>query len=65
MPQIFAYLRKEQHQNILVICNYEKAEYELNSDFIPSHAKLLLKNYDDDLNTHLRAYETKIYYYED
>lgn len=64
-PQIFAYLRKEQHQNILVICNYEKEEYELNSDFIPSHAKLLLKNYDDDLNTHLRAYETKIYYYED
>lgn len=59
-PQVYAYIRKLDEQEILVVCNYSKEQIEL-VDFIKDNNQLLISNYSDDLKNTLRSYEAKAY----
>ena len=57
-PSIYCYQRKYQGQTILVICNYDKEEVNVELEI---KGTLLISNYEDDLENTLRSYEAKAY----
>jgi len=61
-PEVFAYKRHYQGQMLLVISNF--TDKNLTRDYQQTTGKLLIGNYDDDLGTSLRAYESKVYLFE-
>lgn len=62
---VFAYRRHYQDQTLLVISNF--TDQTLTRDYDQGHptAKLILSNYDDDLGTELRPYESKVYVFKE
>lgn len=57
--QVFAYKRRYNGKTLLVISNF--TENELTRDYGQSKGKLLISNYDDDLDMEIRPYESKVY----
>ena len=59
-PDVYVYTRKNADTTLFVIVNFTKKQltrqYEL-----PDEKKLLISNYDDDLQDELRPYEAKVY----
>lgn len=60
--QVFAYKRRYNGETLLVISNFTKEM--LTRDYGQAKGKLLLGNYNDDLNMELRPYESKIYLFK-
>lgn len=62
---VFAYRRHYQDQTLLVISNF--TDQTVTRDYDQGHptAKLILSNYDDDLGTELRPYESKVYVFKE
>lgn len=61
--QIFAYTRKNDDTTLFVILNYTDKTTERHYD-IPSDAKLLISNYEDDQHDTIRPYEAKVYQFQ-
>ncbi|MEO1768947.1 glycoside hydrolase family 13 protein [Candidatus Enterococcus ferrettii] len=58
--EVFAYIRNYKDQQLVVINNF--TDQTVSRDFaIPADAKALIANYDTDLGTTLRPYESKAY----
>ena len=62
-PNVFAYLRETDGENLLVICNFTGQEQAVESIRIPENARLLLSNYAGDVKI-LRPYEAKMYFWQ-
>ncbi|MFB9768503.1 glycoside hydrolase family 13 protein [Lactiplantibacillus modestisalitolerans] len=60
-PAVYAYLRSNHQQHLLVICNFTAATQTRHFSELPATATLLISNYDDDRGDVLRAYEAKVY----
>ena len=59
--QVYAYVRENEHEKLLVILNF--TEQALVRDYdVPENSELLIGNYDDDKGTILRPYEAKVYW---
>ena len=61
-PNIFAYVRRTEKEQLLVVCNFTDAEQPLEEIAVPENARCLLSNYADSANA-LRPYEARIYYW--
>lgn len=57
---VFAYLRQNDDTTLLVITNYTDKKLERHYD-VPTDAKLLISNYEDDAGDTIRPYEAKVY----
>jgi len=57
--EVFAYKRHYKGQTLLVISNF--TDKELSRDYGQNDGELLIGNYNDDKETNLRAYESKVY----
>ena len=58
--QVYAYVRENEHEKLLVILNF--TEQALVRDYdVPENSELLIGNYEDDKGTILRPYEAKVY----
>jgi glycosidase len=62
-PNIFAYLREVDGENLLVICNFTAQEQAVSGISVPENARLLLSNYAEDVKI-LRPYEAKMYFWQ-
>ena len=62
-PNIFAYLREADGENLLVICNFTAQEQAVSGISVPENARLLLSNYAEDVKI-LRPYEAKMYFWQ-
>ncbi|WP_338231170.1 glycoside hydrolase family 13 protein [Companilactobacillus muriivasis] len=60
--QVFAYKRRYNDENLLVISNF--AEETVTRDYGQSKGKLMIGNYDDDLDMEIRPYESKVYLFK-
>lgn len=60
--QIFAYKRRYNDETLLVISNF--TDKTVTRDYEQSKGKLLIGNYNDDLNMEIRPYETKVYLFK-
>jgi oligo-1,6-glucosidase len=58
---LYAYVRKDDNQTLMVVANYTDKEIDRPVLKISKDDKLLLSNYDDDLANKLRPYEAKLY----
>lgn len=61
---IFAYNRKENNEELVVISNFSKKNFKCKLLSKYKEYKLLLSNYEDNNNTILKPYETRILYRE-
>ena len=61
---IFAYNRKENNEELVVISNFSKKNIKCKLLSKYKEYKLLLSNYEDNDNTILKPYETRILYRE-
>ncbi|MBO5323401.1 MAG: alpha-glucosidase [Oscillospiraceae bacterium] len=59
-PNVFAYLRQTEEENLLVICNFSDKQQSLEEICVPENAKLLLGNYAEQSQA-LRPYEARMY----
>ena len=59
-PNVFAYLRQTEEENLLVICNFSDKQQLLEEICVPENAKLLLGNYAEQSQA-LRPYEARMY----
>ena len=62
-PAVYAYTRHRGDQTLLVICNFTAETQTRQFTALPTNAKLLISNYEDDHGNTLRAYEAKVYQY--
>ena len=62
-PNIFAYLREADGENLLVICNFTAQEQAVSGISVPENARLLLSNYAEGVKI-LRPYEAKMYFWQ-
>ena len=60
--EIFAYKRRYNDETLLVISNFTKEE--VTRDYGQSKGRLLIGNYEDDKNTTIRPYESKVYLFK-
>lgn len=60
--QVFAYKRRYNDETLLVISNFTKKT--VTRDYGQSKGKLLIGNYDDDLDMEIRPYESKVYLFK-
>ena len=58
---VYAYLRQDADQTLLVICNFTATAQTRHLDQLPTTAKVLISNYTDDAGDQLRPYEAKVY----
>lgn len=61
-PDVYAYTRTDDSEQLLIICNYTSKQQERIYD-VPENAELLISNYDDDAKSKLRPFEAKVYHY--
>jgi len=59
--EVYAYLRQDKAETLLVICNFTEKSQTRHFDQLPTDAKLLISNYADDTGDELRPYEAKVY----
>lgn len=59
--EVYAYLRQDKAETLLVICNFTEKSQTRHFDQVPTDAKLLISNYADDAGDELRPYEAKVY----
>ena len=59
-PHIFAYVRRTDRENLLVVCNFSDKEQPLDGIRVPENAECLLSNYAGTAKV-LRPYEANIY----
>ncbi|MFC6295622.1 alpha-glucosidase [Lactiplantibacillus daoliensis] len=59
--EVYAYLRQDKAETLLVICNFTEKSQTRHFDQLPTDAKLLISNYADDAGDELRPYEAKVY----
>ena len=57
--QVFTYKRRYNDETLLVISNFTKEQ--VTRDYGQAKGKLLIGNYDDDLDMEIRPYESKVY----
>lgn len=58
---VYAYLRQDAGQTLLVICNFTATTQTRHFDQLLTDAKQLISNYTDDAGDQLRPYEAKVY----
>ncbi|BDZ29705.1 alpha-glucosidase [Lactiplantibacillus sp. WILCCON 0030] len=59
--EVYAYLRQDDQQTLLVVCNFTAMAQTRHFAQLPAQAKLVISNYADDRGDQLRPYEAKVY----
>lgn len=59
-PSIYAYKRSDQHQELIVLCNFSNQEQTYDQSIIKPERQVLISNY-NDVQKVLRPYESIVY----